>query len=581
MNRSLKLPIILSSLLTMTILLTGCISPAENVQPSPLPSTEPSAAPSETAASVIQEEPEYAYILFTTDIHCGIDEGFGLVGLEQIRNVMNQKGIPNLLVDNGDAIQGDVIGTLTEGLAITRLMNRLHYDAAVPGNHEFDFGWQAFETVVKTAEFPYLSCNITKNGTRMFEPTRMCDLGPFRIGFIGITTPDTLRSTNIVNLENEEGERIFDFMQDDSGDLLYEEVQKNIDQLKKDGADYVVALCHLGSDESDDPYNFQNLIERTSGLSAVLDGHSHDTHLVTMNDRDGNPVPRADCGTKMEAIGYMRIHLKDGTVSTGLYTWNNTDTPASLFGIANELTEPLNQELAAVDVLEKQVIGKTDFPLLISDAEEKDENGAAVRQVRRKETNLADFYADVIKYYSKAECVIVNGGGVRSDIRTGEITRGDIIRTFPFSNQICVSLVSGQTILDALEWGTSHYPSEAGAFPQVSGITYELHAANSSSCMTDIEGNFSCSLGVRRVQNVKINGEPVDPKRKYRLASIEFLLKNGSDGYKMFDPEEIIMDQIGVDNQYMINYIVNVLKGVIPSEYENPAGSGRITIIED
>jgi len=105
MNRSLKLPIILSSLLTMTILLTGCISPAENVQPSPLPSTEPAAAPSETAASVIQEEPEYAYILFTTDIHCGIDEGFGLVGLEQIRNVMNQKGIPNLLVDNGDAIQ--------------------------------------------------------------------------------------------------------------------------------------------------------------------------------------------------------------------------------------------------------------------------------------------------------------------------------------------------------------------------------------------------------------------------------------------------------------------------------------------
>ena len=101
------------------------------------------------------------YILFTSDVHCGIDKGFGYAGLQQVRDTLEAQGYETILVDDGDAIQGEPIGTLSEGEAIIDLMNDLNYDVAIPGNHEFDYGMARFLELVEKADFPYISCNFT------------------------------------------------------------------------------------------------------------------------------------------------------------------------------------------------------------------------------------------------------------------------------------------------------------------------------------------------------------------------------------------------------------------------------------
>lgn len=109
-------------------------------------------------------------ILYTSDIHCGVEQGFGLVGLQQIRESLEAKGFTTLLVDDGDAVQGDLLGTVTDGEGMIELMNAMKYDAAIPGNHEFDFTVENFLELAKKADFPYISCNFNKEGELLFPP---------------------------------------------------------------------------------------------------------------------------------------------------------------------------------------------------------------------------------------------------------------------------------------------------------------------------------------------------------------------------------------------------------------------------
>ena len=112
-------------------------------------------------ASESSEEPAEKngdiYILYTSDVHCGVDQGFGYAGLKQVRDTLEAEGYETLLVDDGDSIQGEVLGTLTKGEAIIDLMNDVGYDVAIPGNHEFDYGMERFLELTEKAEFPYIS----------------------------------------------------------------------------------------------------------------------------------------------------------------------------------------------------------------------------------------------------------------------------------------------------------------------------------------------------------------------------------------------------------------------------------------
>ena len=559
-------------LLSMVLMLTGC---KQTQQPSAAESPTPEATAEPTAETASNDE---IIILFTSDIHCGVKSGFGMVGLAQIKEMFKQNGYNVLLVDDGDAIQGDALGTLTKGQAIIDLMNAVHYDVAIPGNHEFDYGMDEFLALTKKAEFPYISCNFNKQGELLLEPYVIKEAAGKKIGFIGVTTPNTLTSSTPKSFMDEKGNYIYGFMQDKNGDLLINTIQENVDKVRAEGADYVILMGHMGNRETDEPYNFQTIIERTTGVDAFLDGHSHDTDQVTMNNKDGEPVVRSGCGTKMEGIGYLHISPKQETINGGLISWYNAESVPELFGLHNELSEPVKEVYDALEETLKVKVGETPFDLVIYDPEERTDKGDPVRIVRKRETNLSDLVSDSIRGETGAEIALINGGGIRDNIEAGDITYGDIMRIQPYSNQICISEITGQQILDCLEWGARNYPEECPGLMHPSGLTYEIDASVEPNISVDTEGLFVSVDGEYRVKNVKVDGKPLDLKQKYRVAGADFILKYKGDGFTMFSEEDVVLDQIKLDNQTTIDYLKNTLNGVVPEEYDDPYGQGRIII---
>ena len=116
----------------------------------------PAAAQEEAAGNGLTAD---VCVLVTSDVHCGVDKNFTYAGLAAARESMKDAGYHVLLVDNGDSIQGETMGTLTSGKAVLDLMNKIGYDAVIPGNHEFDYGMDRFLQLAGEADFPYLSCN--------------------------------------------------------------------------------------------------------------------------------------------------------------------------------------------------------------------------------------------------------------------------------------------------------------------------------------------------------------------------------------------------------------------------------------
>ena len=175
------------------------------------------------------------YVLFTSDVHCGVDQGFGYAGLKQIRDTLEARGYTTILVDDGDSIQGEAIGTLSKGETIVKLMNDVGYDVAIPGNHEFDYGMDRFLELSDMAEYQYISCNFNHQGELVFEPYVIVEAAGQRIAFIGVTTPETMASSTPANFQNGDGEYIYGFFQDDTGEGVYTAVQSAVDAARSPG----------------------------------------------------------------------------------------------------------------------------------------------------------------------------------------------------------------------------------------------------------------------------------------------------------------------------------------------------------
>ena len=519
-------------------------------------------------------------VLFTSDVHCGVDQGWGYAGLQQIRNTLESKGDQVLLVDDGDAIQGEAIGTLSSGKAVAELMSKAGYDVAIPGNHEFDYGMENFLEIAGNSTFPYICCNLMKDGETVLEPYMIFDKGGKKIAFIGVTTPRTITSSTPKYFQDENGNFIYDFLQaDKTGQAVYDAIQKSADNARAEGADYVILLGHLGMYAADKPWDYASVAANTSGIDAILDGHSHDSDQVTVKNKDGAEIPRSACGTKMKSIGWLRISSEDGSLTTGLYNWNNDVSATELLGLDNDMSKAVAAAMEDVDKQLAVVIGKTTVDLTIFDPKTKNDDGQPVRLVRRAATELADLVADAYRDQTGADVSIVGGGTVRADIPAGDITRGDVLSVMPFTEDLCVCEVTGQQILDALEWGVHKMPDEFGGFMQVSGMSYEIDTNVPSSCTTDDNGLFTGVYGERRVKNVKVGDEPIDPAATYTLASDKYHITEQGDGFTMFSEENVVRT-VMVDNESVMKYIEETLNGVVGEEYADPYGTGRITAVE-
>ena len=524
------------------------------------------------AAIAEEAAPEHSsvVVLYTNDVHCGYADNIGYAGLSAYKKAFEKAGNTVLLADCGDAIQGDTIGTLSKGEYIIDMMNYVGYDVATIGNHEFDYGMDQFMALTEKANFPYVSANfVDKDGNPFFDAYKIIEAGGWKIAFVGVSTPETLFKSNPVNFQDAEGNFIYSFCGEGDGKGVYGAAQNAVDAARAEGADIVIAITHLGTDAASIPFTSNDLIMNTTGIDAVLDGHSHSTWEQEMvKNAAREEVILTSTGTKLENVGALTIGYDAEndvpTLSTKLHNeslFQDDETAEFIAGMAVQFEGLLNE-----------VVAHTDVDLTTKDP------ATGERMVRSCETNLGDLCADAYLNMLGADIAFVNGGGVRADIAAGDITYGNIIKVHPFGNEACLILATGQQILDALELGSSGLPGELGGFLQVAGLTYEVDTSIPSTVEQDANGAFTGVAGERRVKNVLVNGEPIDPAGEYKLASHNFMLKNGGDGYAMFKDDEILKDCVMIDNQVLINYIKDYLGGVVGEDYADPYGQGRIVI---
>lgn len=563
-----KRNMLVALLLCVAMLLVGCAAPTEVVvdEPAQAPTAEPAKEPEVIVETVIEkvEDPQIT-ILYTNDIHCGINDNLGFATVATIKGALEAAGRNVILVDNGDAVQGDTIGTLSKGEYIVDIMNQVGYDVAIPGNHEFDYGMDQFNKLVEQANYTYISCNFTGPNGVVLPAYKIIEKAGKKIAFVGISTPKTLTSSTPKFFMNDAGEFVYNFCEDATNDKLVATVQAAIDAARAEGADYVIALSHLGIDMSCTPYTSSEVIVKLNGLDAVLDGHSHSTiPQELVKGADGKDVLLSSTGTKLSSVGCLNITL-DGLNSTLI---TDKDMTAYIGDITGQFEELLNK-----------VVANTQYELCIKDP------ATGERMVHSNETNLGDLCADAYLALSDADIAFVNGGGVRDTIPAGDINYGQIIKVHPYGNMLTVIVAKGQQIKDALEHGVRNMPGESGGFLQCAGLKYTIDLNVDSHVVLDDKGMFSKVDGDYRVKDIMVlnaNGEyeALDLEKEYKLASHNYMLLDKGDGYAMFDGCEVLQDSVMLDNQVLINYIVDYLGGVVGEAYADPYGQGRITIIE-
>ena len=544
-------------------------------------------------------------ILYTNDVHTYIDKQapeLTYAAIAALKQSYQNAGKKVLLVDAGDHVQGTAYGSMDQGASIIELMNAAGYDAATPGNHEFDYGMDRAKELMRDADFPYLSCNWVdlRTNLRVLPEIKVFVRGGVRIAFVGITTPETFtKSTPAYFMNKAQTKYIYDIRGGEDGQKLYSAVQKAVDKAKC-LADVVIGLGHLGVDPSSSPWTSEEVIAHTTGFDAFIDGHSHTVmENKQVADASGRLVTLTQTGSYFANVGEMTI-APDGTISTRLVSTYDQEDVA----VAAEQAAWVN----TVDDMLGEKIAVADTKFYITDP------ATGKRRIRSGETNLGDFVADgIYTYFNEVEqlhcdIAIMNGGGIRSDEDAGYWTFKTCKQVSPFGNVACLMSVTGKQIQDALEFAARFAGAEGkenGGFLQVAGATYEIRTDIPNTVQTDDKNVWiGSATGTPRVQNVKIYDrhtgtyEPLDPAKTYALAGMNYTLRNLGDGFAMFDGAELIKDYVSEDYLVMSTYAMtfggvdaeglphlssaNSVLAEYPGyllDYENPYGAGRISIL--
>ena len=568
-------------------------------------------------------------ILYTNDVHTYIDNPLSYDVIAGIKAELEKEYNYVLLVDAGDHIQGTAYGSMDKGANIIALMNAAGYDLATLGNHEFDYAMEGTMNVIEWAEFPYVSCNFYNEEDHMRNDnvldsyvTFIC--GDSSVAFIGVTTPESFSKSTPAYFQNENGEFIYGIAGGEDGAALYADVQDAIDELNEMGVETIIALGHLGDDLSSQPWTSIDTIANVSGLDAFIDGHSHSTVKGELHeDKDGNPVLLTQTGEYFGAIGMMVIDDETGMIATDFIVANElTETVVNKDGEKEEVVT--GYELSSTLYTGTEMVSNADVAAIkdawISEIDEKlgavigtvnvslgnyDANGN--RMVRSMETVAGDFCADALYYLFDdmgldVDVAIMNGGGIRNkEGVAGEVTYKVCKDIHTFGNVACLQTVTGQQLLDALEWGARDAGSgkECGGFLQVSGITYAIDTAYPNSTVADDKGTWvSGPTGGYRVTDVMVYNketgayEPLDLTASYNLAGYNYTLRDLGDGFAMFDGAVNVLDYVMEDYMVLANYISAFENSTVEAtnspllakysglklDYSELNGSGRIVL---
>ncbi|WP_029076795.1 bifunctional metallophosphatase/5'-nucleotidase [Kaistia adipata] len=417
-----------------------------------------------------------------------LDGRGGFARLAAVVAAERAKG-PTVFVHSGDTISPSLLSGIDKGVHVVDILNRMKVDVMTPGNHEFDFGPEVFHARIGEATFPVVTSNIREPDGSQPKNTaddRIVEIDGVRIGFYGLTTEDTRVVAS-------------------PGDTLFrssiETARAKGEALRAAGADLVVAVVHT-------PLAVDMMLVRDRAADLVFSGH--DEHLLTYFD--GRTV-LTESGAQAEDIVVTRVTVdkqeKDGKTNVA---WrphfeiidSATVTPdPEIAGVVKSYQDKLDAEL-------KVEIGKTETPL--------DSRRATVRG---EEAAIGNLIADTMRAAVDAEVALVNGGSIRADREYPAgttLTRADMFAEMPFGNKTVKLVVTGAALRAALESGFSLVSAAAGRFPQVSGMVVEVDLAK---------------LPGTRVRSVLVNGAPLDPERKYTLATTDYVA-GGGDGYLAF-----------------------------------------------
>jgi len=259
------------------------------------------------------------------------------------------------------------------------------------------------------------------------------------------------------------------------------------------------------------------------------------------------------------------------------------DSAPRLLGLKNPATEAVARAGELLDERMSATIASTEAALVINEPGGKLRDGKPVRLIQNTQTNLGDLCADAyLDHFEDADVAIVNGSGIRSDIPSGAITMNDIMRTLPYGTKLDLVKVTGQQLLDILEWSVHAMPEEFGGFEHVAGLTYEVDLAVPTPCVEDKQKMFvAVNEGMpRRVGNVRVGGEPIDAQAEYRLVTNDYILVDG-DGFTMFRQADVLEESDAADSEALLEYITVTLNSLVGEAYADPYGQGRMVTVGD
>ena len=513
-------------------------------------------------------------ILYENDVHCTV-EGYSKLSAmkKELQETHSYVGV----VSGGDFIQGNSLGVISKGEYIVNLMNLVGYDAVTLGNHEFDYKLDRLNVLVDMMDTKPVCCNFQKTGedTTCYEPYSIVSYGDVDIAYIGITTPSTISSSAPTQFKDENGNYIYTFHSTD----LYDVVQKNIESAQAEGADYIIALSHVGYAE-DELYgeleDVESLIRNTSGFDVVLDAHSHSViESRTITDKNGNEVLLSSTGTKFEYIG--KLTISEENFETELIKTENYKS-----------TDPVVDAYIDEIYAEYSMLGERKVAFSEVDLITKDKDGN--RLVRNNETNLGDLCSEAFRNAVDADIGYINGGSLRADIPAGDVTFNNLLNVLPFNNTIVLAEISGQTIKDMIEMTMMYYPGEGGAFPHLSGLTFSFNTSIPSSVVLDEYEDFAGVTGQYKVYNIKVynkdNGtyEPLELDKTYTIAASNYYLLEYGSGLKMLENTKVIQKDGVLDVEALELYIDDKLGGTVGQDYAEAKSNITFTdgeIVED
>ncbi|MFK5985434.1 MAG: 5'-nucleotidase C-terminal domain-containing protein [Pseudomonadota bacterium] len=427
----------------------------------------------------------------------------GLAALYQA--IKKQKNrYPNALLSfGGDLFSPSLYSSFSHGKHMLDALNILQVDAAVPGNHEFDFGLVNAQAQFAGSNFPWIISNLKKtNGDllRHSQETFIAEVNGLKIGFFGLITPQLV------------------FLSQAQANIKIEDIisiaRQKVIEFKSKSVDIIVALTHLNLEQD------KRLAKQVKGIDLIMGGHDHYPVSVLINN---TLIFKA--GFNGQYLGLVKLDfnkLKKSPYAVS-YNWQFISTEANSRTLeslvpSSEISQYLKSYSLQLNSEKDKILAKTTILL-----------DAKARQLRSAESNFASLVADAIKQYYKTDLALINGGAIRSDKiypANSTLTNHDVLAALPFANRAVVVQLTGKKLLEILEHGVSAIEEYAGRFPQIAGFSFEFSKLKAPG---------------QRVTKVIINNNKLDLQKNYSIATADYLYAGG-DGYQQFKQSKVVVD---------------------------------------